>query len=676
MNRLFVPESFDVMGIDLGTCYSCVNVYRDNQVVSVPDGQGHSLIPSYVAYVSKQFYFGAAAKQLASSNPQSTVFDLKRMIAQPYSWVVRAKEENKWPFTFTSDRCGLPLLVLRDGRDSYAQYPRYFVSLFLQYLRNCVTKYMGSAITKAVITVPAFFTISQRQVTYEAAELAGITVLSLLEEPVAATFAYSIRSDLGVKHILIYDLGGGTFDVSLIRVEGNQSHVIASDGHSKLGGQDFDQKLMDLFLARLRAHSPNSTIFGRRLNALRHLAEEKKKELSQSEECSVSLMTSAGNSLLFTLTRGEFEQLIDDSIRETISICRRVLGSVSPAIDATQVDIVVLVGGSSRIPLVERRLHEAFPRSEVRKNINMQEVVAQGACMEAVNRECASHGYPFVFSGNVTPMVVRTIGVRVGGCGSVVPVLLRGSEVDEQREVAVWVDGGDDDDHNGDGDDHNGDGDDHNGDGDDHNGDGDDHHDNDSTHNDHNNHNDNDNDHNNNDNNNNTNHTTYSLPMQVVEYQNEEEESYEMIGVLACPVSEMGRIAITVEMSMDRKGLLHVFAHEKGKERGSELKVNLISDIPPQQLDLMIKQQREERLRQVEMENTAKVIGTMITYIKASVRHFAMTMNPLGKKSKKGRSACERWERCVQELSPRTPFPELIRLQQDMIAEIEAIKLE
>ena len=662
MNRLFVPESFDVMGIDLGTCYSCVNVYRDNQVVSVPDGQGHSLIPSYVAYVSKQFYFGAAAKQLASSNPQSTVFDLKRMIAQPYSWVVRAKEENKWPFTFTSDRCGLPLLVLRDGRDSYAQYPRYFVSLFLQYLRNCVTKYMGSAITKAVITVPAFFTISQRQVTYEAAELAGITVLSLLEEPVAATFAYSIRSDLGVKHILIYDLGGGTFDVSLIRVEGNQSHVIASDGHSKLGGQDFDQKLMDLFLARLRAHSPNSTIFGRRLNALRHLAEEKKKELSQSEECSVSLMTSAGNSLLFTLTRGEFEQLIDDSIRETISICRRVLGSVSPAIDATQVDIVVLVGGSSRIPLVERRLHEAFPLSEVRKNINMQEVVAQGACMEAVNRECASHGYPFVFSGNVTPMVVRTIGVRVGGCGSVVPVLLRGSEVDEQREVAVWVDGGDGDDG-------------------DHNDNDSTHNDNDSTHNDHdndnNNHNDNDNDHNDNNNNNtNTNHTTYSLPMQVVEYQNEEEESYEMIGVLACPVSEMGRIAITVEMSMDRKGLLHVFAHEKGKERGSELKVNLISDIPPQQLDLMIKQQREERLRQVEMENTAKVIGTMITYIKASVRHFAMTMNPLGKKSKKGRSACERWERCVQELSPRTPFPELIHLQQDMIAEIEAIKLE
>ena len=630
--------------------------------MSVPDGQGHSLIPSYVAYVSKQFYFGAAAKQLASSNPQSTVFDLKRMIAQPYSWVVRAKEENKWPFTFTSDRCGLPLLVLRDGRDSYAQYPRYFVSLFLQYLRNCVTKYMGSAITKAVITVPAFFTISQRQVTYEAAELAGITVLSLLEEPVAATFAYSIRSDLGVKHILIYDLGGGTFDVSLIRVEGNQSHVIASDGHSKLGGQDFDQKLMDLFLARLRAHSPNSTIFGRRLNALRHLAEEKKKELSQSEECSVSLMTSAGNSLLFTLTRGEFEQLIDDSIRETISICRRVLGSVSPAIDATQVDIVVLVGGSSRIPLVERRLHEAFPLSEVRKNINMQEVVAQGACMEAVNRECASHGYPFVFSGNVTPMVVRTIGVRVGGCGSVVPVLLRGSEVDEQREVAVWVDGGDGDDG-------------------DHNDNDSTHNDNDSTHNDHdndnNNHNDNDNDHNdNNNNNNNTNHTTYSLPMQVVEYQNEEEESYEMIGVLACPVSEMGRIAITVEMSMDRKGLLHVFAHEKGKERGSELKVNLISDIPPQQLDLMIKQQREERLRQVEMENTAKVIGTMITYIKASVRHFAMTMNPLGKKSKKGRSACERWERCVQELSPRTPFPELIHLQQDMIAEIEAIKLE
>ena len=661
MNRLFVPESFDVMGIDLGTCYSCVNVYRDNQVVSVPDGQGHSLIPSYVAYVSKQFYFGAAAKQLASSNPQSTVFDLKRMIAQPYSWVVRAKEENKWPFTFTSDRCGLPLLVLRDGRDSYAQYPRYFVSLFLQYLRNCVTKYMGSAITKAVITVPAFFTISQRQVTYEAAELAGITVLSLLEEPVAATFAYSIRSDLGVKHILIYDLGGGTFDVSLIRVEGNQSHVIASDGHSKLGGQDFDQKLMDLFLARLRAHSPNSTIFGRRLNALRHLAEEKKKELSQSEECSVSLMTSAGNSLLFTLTRGEFEQLIDDSIRETISICRRVLGSVSPAIDATQVDIVVLVGGSSRIPLVERRLHEAFPLSEVRKNINMQEVVAQGACMEAVNRECASHGYPFVFSGNVTPMVVRTIGVRVGGCGSVVPVLLRGSEVDEQREVAVWVDGGDGDDG-------------------DHNDNDSTHNDHDSTHNDHdndnNNHNDNDNDHNDNNNNNNTNHTTYSLPMQVVEYQNEEEESYEMIGVLACPVSEMGRIAITVEMSMDRKGLLHVFAHEKGKERGSELKVNLISDIPPQQLDLMIKQQREERLRQVEMENTAKVIGTMITYIKASVRHFAMTMNPLGKKSKKGRSACERWERCVQELSPRTPFPELIHLQQDMIAEIEAIKLE
>ena len=661
MNRLFVPESFDVMGIDLGTCYSCVNVYRDNQVVSVPDGQGHSLIPSYVAYVSKQFYFGAAAKQLASSNPQSTVFDLKRMIAQPYSWVVRAKEENKWPFTFTSDRCGLPLLVLRDGRDSYAQYPRYFVSLFLQYLRNCVTKYMGSAITKAVITVPAFFTISQRQVTYEAAELAGITVLSLLEEPVAATFAYSIRSDLGVKYILIYDLGGGTFDVSLIRVEGNQSHVIASDGHSKLGGQDFDQKLMDLFLARLRAHSPNSTIFGRRLNALRHLAEEKKKELSQSEECSVSLMTSAGNSLLFTLTRGEFEQLIDDSIRETISICRRVLGSVSPAIDATQVDIVVLVGGSSRIPLVERRLHEAFPLSEVRKNINMQEVVAQGACMEAVNRECASHGYPFVFSGNVTPMVVRTIGVRVGGCGSVVPVLLRGSEVDEQREVAVWVDGGDGDDG-------------------DHNDNDSTHNDHDSSHNDHdndnNNHNDNDNDHNDNNNNNNTNHTTYSLPMQVVEYQNEEEESYEMIGVLACPVSEMGRIAITVEMSMDRKGLLHVFAHEKGKERGSELKVNLISDIPPQQLDLMIKQQREERLRQVEMENTAKVIGTMITYIKASVRHFAMTMNPLGKKSKKGRSACERWERCVQELSPRTPFPELIHLQQDMIAEIEAIKLE
>lgn len=665
MNRIFVPESFDVMGIDLGTCYSCVNVYKDNQVVSVPDGQGHYLIPSYVAYFSRQFFFGVSAKQLASRNPQSTVFDLKRMTAQPYSWVMQAKEENKWPFAFSCDKCGLPLLVLRDGSESYAQYPRYFVSLFLQYLKNCVTKYTGTVIAKAVITVPAFFTVSQRQVTYEAAELAGITVLSLLEEPIAATFAYSIRSDLGVKHLLIYDLGGGTFDASLIRVEGNQSHVIASDGHSKLGGQDFDQKLMDLFLARLHACSPNSSFYGRRLNSLRHLAEEKKKELSQSEECSVSLVTSSEYSVCFTLTRAEFEQQIDESIQQTISICRRLIGSVSPAIDTAQVDMVVLVGGSSRIPLVERRLREAFPRSVIRKDINMQEVVAQGACMEAVNRECAAHGYPFVFSGNVTPMVVRTIGVRVGGCRRVVPVLLRGSEVGERCEVDVWLDGddvGDDGDVVGDDGDVDDDVDD---DGDVVSDGGDD--DNDD--------NDGDNDKNHNGNNNdNTN--DYSLPMQIVECKDEQEELYEMIGVLACPIQQVNRKAITVEMNMDEKGLLHVFAHEKGKERGAELKVNLISDIPPQQLDLMIKQQREERLRQVEMETTAKVIGTMITYIEASARHFAMTMNPLGKKSKKGRSACERWKACVQELSPMESLPELIRLQQEMIAEIESIKLE
>lgn len=610
-------DVFDVVGIDLGTCYSCIHVYKAKQIVPVPDDQGHYIIPSYVSLRRGQFIFGVAAKQMAERNSESTVYDLKRMISQTYESIYRSKKENMWPFKFEVDQHGLPLLVLNDSGTPYVHYPHFFITLFLWYLKGLASNFLERDVTKGVVTVPAFFTSSQRQITREAAERAGLTVLTLYEEPIAAAFAYAIASDLRTKYIMVYDFGGGTFDTSLIEVCGNVSHVIASDGHHRLGGQDLDQRMMDIFIEQLKKENPDYVINPRRLNALRKIAEEKKIELTMSDYCEVCLDTSSFDSVRFTLFRKDFESRIESLLKETVEICQRMLFSVNLASGRTpiypnQINSIVLVGGSSRIPLAERLLKQAFPSSEIRKDINADKVVSQGACMMAVNCECINRGLPIVYSRNVTSMIIRSLGVRFKELGSVYPILCRGYEVNRLYDTEIVLQMRD-----------------------------------------------------------------VPLSVQIMECEDEMKGIYRPIGTILFPQLSRGMndsVTIIVEMSMDSKGLLHVYLHEKGEKRGSELRVNLIGSIPPEILDEMIADLKKEIETQANLESCTRIRIELDEFLESSLRYFKLRINPLGAKSKKGRQACAKWKDRLSDKSIEYNLPVLVSLKRQIKDEIEMLR--
>lgn len=416
-------------GIDLGTCFSCVYVYKDGNFTHVPFS-GDCTVPSFISYSNSHFQFGRAAKRNAEHQPENTIYDIKRLIGRSMSECTNLLRASSYTFTVQGDQNDRPLYYLKLDNGSYcAMYPEQLDAYFLQYLVDEASKFIGQIIRDVVITVPAFFQSAQVYATIAAAKMAGLNVLQVMYEPSAAALASNTVNAVDRRHILVYDLGGGTFDVALMETQLNDYRVIMNDGHPLLGGQDFDNEVYNYLVQQLEEHGASvSTWNNNRRAKLRRAAEEIKKQLSVQEEVEFDVtdygLDEEDN---FFVTREEFESLISQYIELSIDICRQCIRNANlQGLDPK--DIILLVGGSSYIPMVKRRLEEEFGVGRVLDNVNPNEVVAKGACITALDAYCRLYNLksPIVIP-MVHSMVVRTVSVKFNNEPDFHVVLPRGT---------------------------------------------------------------------------------------------------------------------------------------------------------------------------------------------------------------------------------------------------------
>lgn len=375
-------------GIDLGTCFSCVYVYKKGSFVPVPI-DGSVTVPSYISYANGQFHFGKSAKVLASRYPENTFYDVKRIIGRRMRECEQLIRYSSYPFTLVANEQDIPQYYCRMNEEYYnLLYPEQVDALFLQYLVANASAFVGGAIRDVVITVPAYFEQAQINATYTAAAGAGLNVLRMLYEPSAAALASNYVSPQVLSHLLVYDLGGGTFDVALMKVLMNEYNVFANDGHPCLGGQDFDNEMMSIVLRKMREMGVDtSRLTKRQLARLRQESEEVKIGLTTNEDWVVDISEYTEEDEEIVITRSEFEERIEHYIDETIRICERCITQSELKTLGTN-DKILLVGGSSVIPLVKRKLEETFGEGRVIANVEPNRVVANGACINALRSYC------------------------------------------------------------------------------------------------------------------------------------------------------------------------------------------------------------------------------------------------------------------------------------------------
>ncbi|XLR43097.1 heat shock cognate 70 kDa protein-like [Arachis duranensis] len=376
------------VGIDLGTTYSCVAVWQEQhcRVEIIHNDQGNRTTPSYVAFTANQRLIGDAAKNQAAANPINTVFDVKRLIGRKYSDPVIKNDLLMWPFKVTAGADDKPMIVV-----TYKDQEKHFSaeeisSMVLTKMREIAEAYLESPVCNAVITVPAYFNDSQRKATRDAGAIAGLNVMRIISEPTAAAIAYGLdkRSDCtGERNIFIFDLGGGTFDVSLLTIKGKVFEVKATAGNTHLGGEDFDNRIVSYFVKEFnRKNTVDISGDARALRRLRSACEKAKRTLSYAVTATIELdVFFKGIDFYSSITRARFEELNMDLFRECLETVDRCITDSN--VDKASVHDVVLVGGSSRIPKVQELLQEFFNGKELCKSINPDEAVAYGAAVKA-----------------------------------------------------------------------------------------------------------------------------------------------------------------------------------------------------------------------------------------------------------------------------------------------------
>ena len=372
------------VGIDLGTTYSCVGVFQHGQVEIIANDQGNRTTPSYVSFNDTERLIGDAAKNQASKDPQNTIFDAKRLIGRKYDDDVVQNDIKQWPFKVISES-GKPKLQAQYKGDTKSFSPEEISSMVLTKMKNIAEEYLGSPVTKAVVTVPAYFNDAQRQATKDAGTIAGLNVLRIVNEPTAAAIAYGLNKNTnGDKNILVFDLGGGTFDVSVLTIaEGSLFEVKSTAGDTHLGGEDFDNRLVNHFIAEFnRKHRKDISHNPRSLRRLRTACERAKRTLSSSAQASVEIDSLfEGIDFYTTITRARFEDLCSDLFRATLEPVEKAIRDAK--IDKSRIDEVVLVGGSTRIPKIQKLLQEFMGGKELNRSINPDEAVAYGAAVQA-----------------------------------------------------------------------------------------------------------------------------------------------------------------------------------------------------------------------------------------------------------------------------------------------------
>jgi len=372
------------IGIDLGTTYSCVGVWQNERVEIIANDQGNRTTPSYVAFTDSERLIGDAAKSQVSMNPENTIFDAKRLIGRKIDDTHIQNDMKHWSFKVVSKDDGKPLIQVEFKGEQKTFSPEEISAMVLVKMKEIAESYLGTAVTSAVITVPAYFNDGQRQATKDAGAIAGLNVLRIINEPTAAAIAYGLdKKGKGESNILIFDLGGGTFDVSLLAIDDGIFEVKATAGDTHLGGEDFDNRLVNWCVQEFkRKTKKDPTGNNRALRRLRTACERAKRTLSASAETTIEVDSLfEGTDFMTKITRAKFEELCMDLFRSTIEPVERVLRDSKMA--KSSIDEIVLVGGSTRIPKVCSLLTEFFNGKELNRSINPDEAVAYGAAVQA-----------------------------------------------------------------------------------------------------------------------------------------------------------------------------------------------------------------------------------------------------------------------------------------------------
>ncbi|KAL9297471.1 hypothetical protein ACSQ67_023367 [Phaseolus vulgaris] len=404
------------VGIDLGTTYSCVAVWLEEQcrVEIIHNDQGNRTTPSSVAFKENQRLIGDAAKDQAASNPTNTVFDVKRLIGRRYSDPIIQDDLKLWPFKVIADSDDKPMIAVSyKGQEKHISAEE-ISSMILTKMREIAEAYLESEVKNVVVTVPAYFNDSQRQATKEAGTIAGLNVMRIINEPTAAALAYGLekraKCGVGERNIFIFDLGGGTFDVSLLTIKGDVFEVKATAGDTHLGGEDMDNRMVKYFVEKFNRKN-NVDINGnpKALRRLRTACERAKRTLSYAVDTTIEIDALSGSiDFCSSITRARFEKLNLDLFKRCMETVDRCL--VDSKMDKSDVDDVVLVGGCSRIPKVRQLLQDYFKGKDLCMSIHPDEAVAYGAAIQAALLTKSNKSVPNLVLLDVTPL---SLGISV-----------------------------------------------------------------------------------------------------------------------------------------------------------------------------------------------------------------------------------------------------------------------
>jgi L1 cell adhesion molecule like protein len=402
------------IGIDLGTTYSCVGIFRDDRIEIIANDQGNRTTPSFVAFTDTERLIGDSAKNQVAMNPINTVFDAKRLIGRKFNDAEVQADMKHFPFKVI-DKGGKPVVQVEFKGEEKTFTPEEISSMILVKMRETAESYLGGTVNNAVVTVPAYFNDSQRQATKDAGLIAGLNVLRIINEPTAAAIAYGLdKKTEGERNVLIFDLGGGTFDVSLLTIEEGIFEVKSTAGDTHLGGEDFDNRLVNHFTNEFkRKHKKDLTSNARALRRLRTACERAKRTLSSSAQTSIEIDSLyEGIDFYTSITRARFEELCQDLFRSTMEPVERVLRDAK--IDKSSVHEIVLVGGSTRIPKVQKMVSDFFNGKEPNKSINPDEAVAYGAAVQAaiLSGDTSSKSTNEILLLDVSPL---SLGIETAG---------------------------------------------------------------------------------------------------------------------------------------------------------------------------------------------------------------------------------------------------------------------